>query len=292
MKNFNKEEELSKSIEFKWDFDEFQLQLESCSYDDGVQLSLKYMTHKNFKILEAGSGSGRVVKYFTDLGYKNVYGIELNKEIVHALNEKYPELKVTQGSIMKMPYEKDSFDIVVSYGLVEHFPKGLDAPLRSLFNILKPGGIAIITVPSFNYLRQIKLFLEKHFRALSLRKNNYVRKLLKKKLLPTERNVVGYKGYSYYVYPQFGDFFEYRLKPNEFEDICQATGFELLESVPIAHIDGLYHESTHNFRKYLLKFKPYYFEISKPAHYLNELFKKKKFCHNHMHACVLKRPLS
>ncbi|MFH1352767.1 MAG: class I SAM-dependent methyltransferase [bacterium] len=293
MEKFDKGGTLSESIEFEWDFDAFQFQLESCKYDDAVQVSLNYMTDKNLKILEAGSGSGRVVKYFSDLGYKNVYGIELNKEIVHTLNRKYPELKVIQGSILKMPYEKNRFDIVVSYGLVEHFPKGLKGPLLSLFNVLKPGGTAIITVPSFNHLRQFKLYIDKYFRFLCLRKNNFIRKLLRKKLLPTKRNVVGYRGYMYYVYPQFGDFLEYRLKPREFEDICKSTGFELLESIPISHIDGLYHEATHNFRKYLLKFDATYcFEISKPARYLNELLKKKKFFHNHMHACVLKKPLT
>ena len=275
------------SVEFGWNPDEFSFLLESCKYDDGVQLSLKYLPDKNLKTLEAGCGSGRVVKYLGDLGYKNVSGIELNAEIVRIQNNRYPELKIYQGDILNIQYEDDSFDVVLCYGVVEHFPNGLEAPLHSIFQILKPGGIAVVTVPSLNTLRRFKHFFNKHFRFLSLKENNYVRKLFNKPSLPAKRNA---DGYLYYVYPQFGDFFEYRLKPKEFEDVCINAGFEILESTPISHIDGLYHESGFIFRKFFLRFSNWSFQVSQPADYINDLLKKIEFFHNHMHACVLRKP--
>ena len=238
---------MEKSVEFKWNPEEFPFLLASCKYDDGVQLSLKYMTDKDFTILEAGCGSGRVVKYLSDLGYKNVCGIEITDEIVRVQKNRYPELKICQGDILKMQYEESFFDVVVSYGVVEHFPGGLEAPLQAIFRVLKPGGVAIITVPSLNTLRQIKHFFSRFFYFCKIRENNYIRKRLNKTPLPPNKNC---GGYLYYVYPRFGDFFEYRLKPRQFEDLCIKTGFEILQSIPIAHIDGLYHESGTLFRSF------------------------------------------
>lgn len=277
------------SVEFAWNPDDFPFLLESCKQDDGVQLSLQYMPDKDITILEAGCGSGRVLKYFSDAGYKNVYGIELNAEIVRVQNARYPELKITQGDILNIPQGENFFDVVVCYGVVEHFPAGLDAPLQSLFRTLKPGGVAIVTVPCFNILRQIKHFFHKHFHFLILRENKHIRKLLHKSPLPARRNVAGY---LYTVYPQFGDFFEYRLKPKEFEACCTRAGFEIIESIPISHIDGLYHEAGFIFRKLFLSFERWSFQVSKPAGLINGLLKKKKFFHNHMHACVLRKPQS
>ena len=278
---------MSRSTEFVWNPDEFSFLLESCKHDDGVQLSLKYMVHKRMRILEAGCGSGRVVKYFSDLGYRNVHGIELNQEIVTFLNSKFSELHIIQGDILDMQYGDDSFDIVVAYGVVEHFREGLEVPLRSLSRVLRSHGIAIVTVPSFNSIRQWKHFFNRHFRFLNVKNRNWMRKLMKKRLLPSKRND---KGFKYHVYPQFGEFFEYRLKPKEFEEVCVRAGFDIVESVPIAHIDGLYHESGSLFRKCFLQFDKWSFRVSKPAVYLNTLLKKKRFFHNHMHACVLRKP--
>src|SRR5579862_258982 len=79
-----------KSIVFTWKQEEFDHLLDSCKRDEGVQLTLKHLGDKNQKILEAGCGLGRVVKYLSDLGYKQVHGIEINDDAVKYLNAFYP----------------------------------------------------------------------------------------------------------------------------------------------------------------------------------------------------------
>lgn len=56
----------------------------------------------------------------------------------------------------------DTFDVVFSVGLVEHFPvEGTARAIRAHFDVLKPGGIAIIAFPSPTLLyRGTRLFAE------------------------------------------------------------------------------------------------------------------------------------
>lgn len=272
------------STEFSWDKNAFSSLLESCKYDDAVNVSLRYIKNfgdENIKILEAGSGSGRVVKYLYDNGFQNIFGIELNQEAVDEFNKEFPKLHMMQGDILNMPFEKNSFDVVLSYGVVEHFPIGLADPMRTIYDILRPGGIAIITVPSVNLIRKTGNLLERIISPFDPRKNNYIRKLLKKEPFP-KRNTTGF---SYYVYPQFGNFFEYQLTPKQFEDACHLAEFEIIESLPIAHMDGLYHI----FGKGLVKYEDYRFAPNALGNAINSLFKKIPFLHNHMHLCVLKK---
>jgi hypothetical protein len=43
-----------------------------------------------------------------------------------------------------------------SFGVVEHWVDGPQAPLRDIFRVLKPGAKAFIAVPSFNSVRRLK----------------------------------------------------------------------------------------------------------------------------------------
>lgn len=266
----------NKSTVFGWDNQDFLALLKSCQKDDAVKISLEYLTNKNLNILEAGCGLGRVVKYLHDLGYKNVSGIEINKDSVNFLNNNYPELNITYGDILDLKYKNNNFDAILSYGVIEHFQDGPDEPLKAFYNALCPGGIAVVTVPSFNNLRKIKYY----FRFLDFRKYNFIRKLFKKSLLSKNKSNLGY-----FIEPEYGKFFEYRFTKKQFESICKQAGFEIVKSVPIAHIDGFYHEIS----KSLVKFNNWEFKVNKFAKFLDYFLKKIPFFHNHMHLCVLKK---
>ena len=274
---------MAQSIEFAWDPADFDALLRSCRYDDGVRLSLEWLINKQSKILEAGCGLGRVVKYLHDLGFQNVWGIELNEEAVAYTNREFPELRIVAGDLlgMDMIFGADSFDYVLSFGVVEHFPSGLEDPLKAIWRVLRPGGIAIVTVPSLNTIRRIVDLVDRSRHYVNPRRNALVRKVFRKKPLSGRMS----REFLYYVYPPGGPFFEYRLTPKEFESACIVAGFQILKSVPISHIDGLYHL----FGARLVKFENWEFEVSRPGAIINNLFRRIPFFHNHMHACVLKK---
>ena len=256
------------STEFKWVSKDFDLMYETCASDDAVRLTIKYIPSKLARVLEAGSGTGRVVKYLYDKGYKKVEGIELNRAAVKSFNKKFPKIKVIQGDILKMPYKSASFDLIASYGVVEHFIPGLEGPLEAFRKSLKKGGILIASVPSMNIIRRIVYYIDQ---------------LLDK----TKFHVSGARNKGrYYIHPQFGPFFEYRLTPKEFISAAKKAGFSIVESVPIYHMDGLYHI----FGEKLVKYIDYNFYPTVFGDLVNKVLWKIPFAHNHMHMLILRKP--
>ncbi|MGP8321850.1 MAG: class I SAM-dependent methyltransferase [Methanosarcinaceae archaeon] len=257
MKNYIKIKKY-KPIIFEWDTtkEELENQIKSCSTSEDIIITMKYLTNKNFKILEAGCGLGRVLKYVYDQGFKNINGIEISKKLSAFLQKEYPELRAIQGDILKMPYEKNYFDRILSYGVIEHFVESPLYPMKAMYKILKPGGIAIITIPSFNKVFQIQNFLS----YFNPKLNNTIRKIFGKKSLHRNKKIL-----SYHIYPQFGEFFEFRFTPKQFEQICLDTGFSIIESIPTLHMKS-------------------------KSKLLNKLLLKIPFFHNHHHACVVQKP--
>ncbi|MDD2765438.1 MAG: class I SAM-dependent methyltransferase [Opitutaceae bacterium] len=268
----------SHTVVFEWNPDDFDVLLESCDRDDGVQLALKHLP-KEGKILEAGSGTGRVVRYLHDRGY-DIEGFELNAAIIAQMKQSRPDLPVFVGDVAQLPRPDGYYTGLVSYGTIEHFIKGVEAPLHEHFRVLAPGGIAVITVPSYNTLRRLKYLFDVCFRRFNPRMNNLVRRALQHQ--PMRRNIQGRGGFRYHVYPQFLGFFEYRLRPREFEDAVRAAGFKILHSVPITHLDGIYHELGPP----LIEFRRWKFYPTPLALWLDRVFRRIPFFHNHMHAIV------
>lgn len=275
---------MASSTEFKWNPDDFLKLVKLCDYDDGVIESIKWLKSPTDYILEAGCGIGRVVKYIYDKGYTNVKGIELNEAAVKWVNENYPELDILQGDVLEMPYEEDFFDVILSYGVVEHFPKGLHEPLIAHYKILKPGGVIIFTVPSLNFIRRITYWWTLNKYKFNPRLNPLIRKIFGKKPIVMDTNN---DQYIYMKFPINGKFFEYRFTPSQFLKALTKAGFKIIKSMPISHIDGLYHI----FGAPLVIWENQKFTVSQKGKLLNWLFSLIPYFHNHMQLCVVQKPI-
>lgn len=278
------------SVIFNWKKEDFGYLLKSCDKDEVTPYIIKYLP-KSGKIVEAGCGLGRFVKYLSDRGYDNIIGIEYNGETVHYIKEIAPELNIIQGDVLNMPYRTRSIDGIISLGVIEHFSsEGCDKLLKEMYRILKSGELAIITVPSFNLIRRIKKYLyiyeiDYFLNPISIaRRSNIIRRLLKKKLKIGKFSYNRNKS-KYYIHPMFGDFFEFRFTKNQFEDLLISAGFTIVESIPIGHMDGVYHE----FGKLFVSFKNWKFFPNIIGLFLNSLLSRIPFCHNHMHLCVVRK---
>jgi len=100
------------------------------------------------RILDAGCGSGRNMVELARHG--SVTGVELSDASVELARER-DSGEVLEGSVMDMPIDDDTFDLVVSLDVIEHLDDDVGA-LRELRRVTRPGGALLVTVPAYQWL--------------------------------------------------------------------------------------------------------------------------------------------
>jgi len=149
---------------FSWNMANVNNFIRETDNDKAVQMSLREIKKqekflgRSPKVLEAGCGNGRVIVWLGMHGVKNVWGIEANDKIVKDFKTRFPGFDVRCGDIMNLPKDFRNHDVVLSYGVVEHFPDGVSRPLKQMYQDLAAPGIAIVTVPLLSGFSQNKIF--------------------------------------------------------------------------------------------------------------------------------------
>ncbi len=98
------------------------------------------------KILEIGSGKGRLLNHFFKKGY-DIRGLEINRDYIAASRELFGELPVSAVDSEKLPAADESLDVVMSFDVFEHIPDS-DGHLREVNRVLKPGGHYLMQTPN------------------------------------------------------------------------------------------------------------------------------------------------
>jgi pseudaminic acid biosynthesis-associated methylase len=75
---------------------------------------------KDIKILEVGSNTGMQLKCFQEMGFENLYGIELQQYAVEKSKEYSKGINIIQGSGFDLPFRDDYFDLVCTNGVLIH----------------------------------------------------------------------------------------------------------------------------------------------------------------------------
>lgn len=95
------------------------------------------------QILEVGCGTAFVSLYFAKRKY-NVACLDINKKILDVARDNFKKEKVKGkfkvGNAEKLPFRDSQFDVVMSFGLLEHFEDPSQA-IREMVRVLKPGGL-------------------------------------------------------------------------------------------------------------------------------------------------------
>jgi len=121
---------------FKWRFDMITDIVEALPRGD------------DFRMLDAGCGTGQMTKLLERYG--EAVGLEIAPEAIEFARKRGVH-NIVQGSITEPPFEPGSFDLVLSLDVIEHVDDDVHI-LNSLFDIVKPGGHLIVTVPAFQSL--------------------------------------------------------------------------------------------------------------------------------------------
>ena len=99
---------------------------------------------KGKKILDIGCGSGRNMKWLESVG-ATVTGVDLSPELVKATRKL--GLDVVEGDATKLPFKDNTFDVVYSLGVVEHFEE-TEKAVKEHVRVCKKGGTIAVVVPN------------------------------------------------------------------------------------------------------------------------------------------------
>lgn len=93
---------------------------------------------KHASILDAGCGEGVLLEEFIPKGYR-ITGMDLN----------YESDIVTKGSILKLPYPDDAFEMILFLDVFEHLTfQDQPLALQEIKRVLRGGGKLVATIPN------------------------------------------------------------------------------------------------------------------------------------------------
>lgn len=93
---------------------------------------------KDMKILEVGSNIGNQLLLLQQMGFKNLYGIELQSYAVELAKSRTKGINIIQGSAFDIPFRDDFFDLVFTSGLLIHIaPENITRVLDEIYRCTK-----------------------------------------------------------------------------------------------------------------------------------------------------------
>jgi len=105
------------------------------------------------KILEVGCGTGPLIQF---LKSKNIElsGTDYSNVYLDKARKKYSTVHFFKADLLDLKawsHLKNNYDTVIAAEVLEHIEDPIKA-LKTIYYILKPDGILIMTVPAFNFL--------------------------------------------------------------------------------------------------------------------------------------------
>jgi 2-polyprenyl-6-hydroxyphenyl methylase/3-demethylubiquinone-9 3-methyltransferase len=121
------------------------------------------------KLFELGCGNGFTAHRLAGLGYR-VTAIDPSESGIAQARAAYPQINLFNWSAYDdLATEFEQFPVVVSFEVIEHCydPRRFS---RTMYNLLEPGGVGILSTPYHGYLKNLALALtgrlDSHFTAL------------------------------------------------------------------------------------------------------------------------------
>lgn len=104
------------------------------------------------KVLDAGCGTGGLLAHLSQENHRWLAGVDLEREGLR-LSQSRGLSNLLQGSVASLPMKSDTFDAVISIDVLCSIGVDEEAALREFHRILTPGGLVILQVPAFEWLR-------------------------------------------------------------------------------------------------------------------------------------------
>ena len=159
------------------------------------------------RILEAGCGAGRILRYYHNLKYQ-ISGFDYIETAVSKLKEADSSLNVSTQDICALSYENESFKYILAFGLYHNLENNLDRAISETYRCLQTGGKVCASFRADNIQNRINDFLSNR----------------KSKLLRSER-----------IY-----FHKLNLSSQEFKNLFTRNGFKIISFCPVENMPLLY----------------------------------------------------
>ncbi len=147
------------------DFESFFKKYDAFRYKEEAYIlqCLDQISFTDKRVLEIGLGQGADAEQLIRRGAR-WSGLDLTPESVARVKKRFALRKLTyeavkQGSVLEIPFEDASFDIVFSFGVLHHVPE-IKKAQREILRVLKPDGELIVMLyakRSLNYLFSISV---------------------------------------------------------------------------------------------------------------------------------------
>jgi len=160
------------------------------------------------KILEAGCGNGRVVRYYHDKGY-NITGFDFIDVAIKKMKETDPTLNVEVGDIKKLRFNDASFKYVLAFGLYHNLENNLNEAISETNRVLQKNGKLCASFRADNIQTRLTDWLT------NIRSNN--------------------KGID-----KPSVFHKMNLTKKEFASLFEENGFDVLNIYPVENMPILY----------------------------------------------------
>jgi 2-polyprenyl-3-methyl-5-hydroxy-6-metoxy-1,4-benzoquinol methylase len=125
-------------------------------------------TRRKLSIIDAGCGNGIMTAHMARMGH-TVQGFDLSTTGIALSKKAFPHVPFHLKSVYE-DYRTlvSEVDAVTSFEVIEHLTRPLDMLLRA-HEVLKPGGLLILSTPYHGYLKNLALSLfdgwDKHFES-------------------------------------------------------------------------------------------------------------------------------
>jgi 2-polyprenyl-6-hydroxyphenyl methylase/3-demethylubiquinone-9 3-methyltransferase len=146
----------------------------NCSHDYLLPTILRALqtetvNRQSKRIFELGCGNGSTANELHKRGF-SVTGVDPSKVGIRIANQDYPHIRICEGSTEEdLAARFGTFPIVLSLEVIEH----VYAPrvfAKRVYDLLDPGGLAIISTPYNGYLKNLAIAIlgkcDNHYTAL------------------------------------------------------------------------------------------------------------------------------
>jgi SAM-dependent methyltransferase len=118
------------------------------------------------RVLDLGCGTGLMLRRLERRGCR-VVGVDMRPEGLRQLRHTSPGSPTVQADATRLPFAGDSFDALLLLDIVEHVDDR--ALLAEVRRVLRPGGVAVLTVPAFPWLWSFRDEAAGHLRRYTRR---------------------------------------------------------------------------------------------------------------------------